>query len=203
MEFNKYITIPKDCIQLIHVYQSNPNNIIRLKCYQYQSEKWYDIGINSEVNIGEKGFASLGCKREGDKKTPMGLFPLGIAFGYIDHCITGLNYRTIENTHYWIDDPANEAYNTWVDYKPNCSSEKMKREDVLYKYGIVIEYNTQPVEKNMGSAIFIHIERAKNSSTDGCVSMPETKLIEILSWLDKKKYPHILLGGLPSVPRDL
>src|SRR5512139_647439 len=44
-------------------------------------------------SIGKKGFAAMGEKREGDGKTPSGIFPLGIAFGYDASVATKMPYR--------------------------------------------------------------------------------------------------------------
>jgi len=41
----------------------------------------------------------------------------------------------------------------------------MRRDDNLYKYGIVIEYNTDPIIKGNGSAIFLHIWKGRGIPT--------------------------------------
>ena len=71
----------------------------------------------------------------------------------------------------------------------------MRRSDNLYKYGIVIEYNTNPVIKGYGSAIFFHIWRGKDVTTEGCVAVSEDNIIRILEWLDPTARPLIIMGN--------
>jgi hypothetical protein len=51
--------------------------------------------------IGEKGFAAIDKKREGDGKTPSGLFPLGVAFGYGPSVVTQMPYRQATDDDFW------------------------------------------------------------------------------------------------------
>jgi L,D-peptidoglycan transpeptidase YkuD (ErfK/YbiS/YcfS/YnhG family) len=70
----------------------------------------------------------------------------------------------------------------------------MKRDDNLYKYGIVIEYNTSPVIKGNGSAIFLHIWKGESVPTAGCVAVSEENILKILQWLDPAASPLIIMG---------
>jgi L,D-peptidoglycan transpeptidase YkuD (ErfK/YbiS/YcfS/YnhG family) len=60
---------------------------------------------------------------------------------------------------------------------------------------MVIEYNTQPVVKGKGSAIFFHLADANYSPTAGCVAIQETDMDKILLWLDPNKQKAILMGN--------
>jgi L,D-peptidoglycan transpeptidase YkuD (ErfK/YbiS/YcfS/YnhG family) len=155
------------------------------------------------ATIGEKGFAPFDIKREGDGKSPTGIFLLGTAFGNAASIETRMPYRQATADDFWVDDPDAEDYNQWVRGKPRAASyEKMKREDDLYKYGIVIEYNTSPIVKGKGSAIFLHLWRGEGKPTFGCVAMPEDKILKILGWLDPNRRPLIVMGtesGLRSM----
>ena len=145
-------------------------------------------------SIGEKGFAAINNKREGDGKSPSGIFPLGIAFGYDPSVVTRMPYQQATDDDFWVDDVDSEDYNKWVRGKPNAASwEKMKRDDDQYKYGVVIEYNMHPIIKGKGSAIFLHVWK-RGESTVGCVSMPEEMVLKILGWLDPAKKPLIIMG---------
>lgn len=145
-------------------------------------------------SIGKNGFASIDEKSEGDGKSPSGIFPLGIAFGYDPSVKTRMEYRKATDDDFWVDDVNSEDYNQWVKGKPNATSwEKMKREDDQYKYGVVIEYNMHPVVKGQGSAIFLHVWEG-GGATSGCVSMSEEMILSILEWLDPAKKPLIIMG---------
>jgi L,D-peptidoglycan transpeptidase YkuD (ErfK/YbiS/YcfS/YnhG family) len=145
-------------------------------------------------SIGEKGFATMGKKREGDGKTPTGIFPLGIAFGYDRSMATKMPYRQATADDFWVDDVNSGDYNQWVKGRPGATSwEKMKRDDDQYKYGVVIEYNMHPIVKGKGSAIFLHVWKG-GEPTAGCVAMSEEMVLKILGWLDPAKKPLITMG---------
>ncbi|HMK77217.1 MAG TPA: L,D-transpeptidase family protein [Thermodesulfobacteriota bacterium] len=145
-------------------------------------------------SIGEMGFAALDEKREGDGKSPSGIFPLGIAFGYDPSVEIKMPYRQATDDDFWVDDVNSEDYNRWVTGEPNALSwEKMKRDDDQYKYGVVIEYNMHPIVKGKGSAIFLHVWN-DGDSTLGCVAMSEEMILKILGWLDPAKKPLIIMG---------
>src|SRR5512139_2329037 len=155
---------------------------------------WHLVFPTFAGSIGEKGFAAIDKKREGDGKSPSGIFPLGIAFGYDPLVVTRMVYRQATDNDFWVDDVHVEDYNKWVKGKPNAASwEKMKRDDDQYKYGVVIEYNMHPVVKGKGSAIFLHVWK-QGGATAGCIAMSEEMVLRILGWLDPAKRPLIIMG---------
>ena len=144
--------------------------------------------------IGRNGIAPLGQKKEGDGRTPSGIYPLGSAFGYPVSIDTGLPYRQATDLDFWVDDTKSMQYNQWVHGTPIANSfEQMKRLDNLYQFGIVIGYNMNPIIPGAGSAIFMHVWRRYNSSTAGCVAVNQRYLRKILHWLDKQYQPVIIL----------
>jgi len=146
--------------------------------------------------IGRNGFAPSGEKREGDGRTPSGIFPLGHSFGYGKSINTKMPYRQALEDDIWVDDPDVSDYNRWTKKgKTHASSyELMKRDDELYKYGVVIEYNTDPVIKGHGSAIFFHVWDGAGKTTAGCVAVSEDNMIKILEWLDIQEKPLTIIG---------
>ena len=155
---------------------------------------WTQVVSPVEAVIGRNGLAPAGEKREGDGRTPSGVFALRRAFGYEEKVATGLAYQRVTERDFWIDAPASPFYNQWVTGDtPEASHEILRRQDDLYKYAIVIEYNTDPVIPGMGSAIFLHVWRGANKPTAGCVAVAETDILCLLQWLDKRQNPVILL----------
>lgn len=145
--------------------------------------------------IGKNGFAPAGEKHEGDGRTPSGVFALGQAFGYDQTIPTRLAYRQATADDFWVDDPESAQYNQWVSGPPQAKSyEKMRRDDELYRYGAVIEYNTSPIVPGKGSAIFLHVWRGPQSATAGCVAVASADILDILKWLNQTKHPRILLN---------
>ena len=144
--------------------------------------------------IGRNGLADAGQKKEGDGKTPSGIYDLGTAFGYSPSVKTGLDYRQTGADDFWVDDAASAQYNQWVKGVVRANSfEKLKRDDHLYALAVVIEYNTRPVVPGAGSAIFLHVWRRYDHATAGCVALSQRYLRHILKHLDRSKGPVIIL----------
>ncbi len=131
--------------------------------------------------------------REGDYCTPFGLYSLGFAFGM--ESIDGLDveYRVINSNCYWVDDPESEYYNQWLETDTPVwnSAEHLSDYENSYRYGIVINYNMDPVVPGAGSAIFLHC--ATGDYTAGCVAVPKENMLDILKWVDSSKSPLIFI----------
>ena len=181
--------------QLIFATNRDSSSVlVTIHAVERNNGVWHLVFPAFTGSIGEMGFAAIDDKREGDGKSPSGIFPLGIAFGYDPSVVTKMPYRQATDDDFWVDDVNSEDYNKWVKGDPNAASwEKMKRDDDQYKYGVVIEYNMHPIVKGKGSAIFLHVWNG-GDSTLGCVSMPEEMVLEILGWLDPAKKPLIIMG---------
>ncbi|MGL5742795.1 MAG: L,D-transpeptidase family protein [Legionella sp.] len=141
--------------------------------------------------IGKNGIAPHGKKKEGDMKTPAGLFPLGNAFGTKPLALN-MDFRYVTSEDKFIDDAAHKNYNTWVTGKTDAKS----YEPMLisaYKLGIVVNYNMNPIVPGAGSAIFMHLWQSIKVPTHGCIAMDEYHLSALLHWLDKKQHPYIFI----------
>lgn len=133
---------------------------------------------------GRAGFAAPGAKREGDGCSPSGIFGLSLAFGYAATVGTALPYRTCTAEDRWVDDPASPDYNHWVTAPhPARSAERMRREDGLYEFGLVVDYNRDPVVPGAGSAIFVHVRDERGGGTAGCLALPRGEMVALLRLL--------------------
>jgi L,D-peptidoglycan transpeptidase YkuD (ErfK/YbiS/YcfS/YnhG family) len=169
----------------------------KTSAYEFHAEenRWVRVLGPFDSVLGKKGFAQPGGKREGDGKTPSGIYALNDAFGYAEKMDTGLRYRQSGSEDVWVDDVESPNYNQWVHGDPHAKSfEKMHRDDRLYSAGIIVEYNTSPIVKGAGSAIFLHVWRAGNKGTAGCVAMEEKNILALLHWLDASLTPRIILN---------
>ena len=166
-----------------------------LEAWERKGRTWRQVFSTVPAVVGREGFAPPGEKREGDGRTPSGIFSLKRAFGYSEKFPTSLDYRQATGNDFWVDDPESAQYNRWVTGAPQAKSfEKLRRDDDLYKYGIVIEYNTDPIIPGNGSAIFLHVWRGASSPTTGCVALSDENLLQILKWLDKSRRPVVAVG---------
>ncbi|MCX7821006.1 MAG: L,D-transpeptidase family protein [Brevinematales bacterium] len=160
-----------------------------------EENKWRLLSTNFNATIGKNGFARVGEKKEGDGKTPSGIFKVGFTFGYADKADTKMPYRQATTNDFWVDDVSSPLYNQWVRGKPEAKSmEKMRRSDHLYKWGIVVEYNMSPIIPGKGSAIFVHVWRKPFSPTTGSISLSEEDILYIFKWLEPGKNPVVVMG---------
>ncbi len=172
--------------------------------------QWREYGSKIPVVLGKNGlgrglgFVTLNLpnapeKREGDNRAPAGLFRLTSAFGYAPAGSAKwikLPYLPLTKQIEGIDDPKSRYYTQLVnrskvdkiDWK---SSEQMRRSDVLYKWGIVVQHNPSAIP-GAGSCIFIHVWKSASSTTVGCTAMPEVDLVRLLRWLDPAKQPILV-----------
>ncbi|MGD0844336.1 MAG: L,D-transpeptidase family protein [Geobacteraceae bacterium] len=157
---------------------------------------WQLVSAPIDAVIGKSGFALPGEKREGDGKAPSGIYLLKRTFGYGQSVETRMSYQQVTAEDIWVDDVKSEDYNKLVKKTQTvpASYEKMKRGDNLYHYGIVVEYNTNPVIKGYGSAVFFHVWGGPSVPTVGCIAMSEDHILRLLGWLDPSKNPIAVMG---------
>lgn len=141
--------------------------------------------------IGKGGVALVGEKKEGDFKTPAGLYPLGEAFGSQPMGLK-MDYKYITPDDKFVDDVTSKSYNTWINGKTEAKSYELMLVKP-YKMGVVINYNMNPVTIGSGSAIFMHLWQSQEVATLGCVAMDEQHMLALLYWLDKKQHPYIYI----------
>lgn len=166
-----------------------------LQIYNKQNGQWTLQIASVPVVLGKNGVGKI---KEGDGKTPLGTYSLGTAFGTASKPTDlKVNYQSHTSQDYWVDDVSSSDYNQKVTETGNpnqrwASYERM--DNPLYKYGMVINYNTDPIIKGKGSAIFMHIWRASNRPTDGCIALSEANLLQVLQVIDPAKPPKIRIG---------
>jgi L,D-peptidoglycan transpeptidase YkuD (ErfK/YbiS/YcfS/YnhG family) len=191
------------CQLIVVVGGTLENSKGELYAFEKTVEGWKKQCGPLPATIGWNGLAPPGEKREGDGRTPSGLFPLEFAFGYAPAIDSSMPYRQATENDLWVDDPNAPDYNTWVKRGETGapSFESMKLNDHRYRLGIVIGYNRHPILKGLGSAIFLHIWLNEGATTQGCVAIEESELGRILKWLDPAKKPMILMGTREGISK--
>jgi L,D-peptidoglycan transpeptidase YkuD (ErfK/YbiS/YcfS/YnhG family) len=173
---------------------------------------WRRVGSVVPVVVGASGLAwgadSLGKaadphKREGDGRSPAGVFPLDSAFGFAPASAMSrvrLPYLPLLAGTECVDDTASTHYNTVVDRgrvpRVDWTSSEHMRRIAQYQVGVAVGYNTGPVTRGRGSCIFLHIWDGPASSTAGCTAFPRADVEALLGWLDPGKRP--MLVQLPA-----
>ncbi|MCK3682720.1 L,D-transpeptidase family protein [Maribellus sp. YY47] len=189
-------SIPANVSQLLVVIAEQSGNAqVNLFALEKADEKWEIKSGPFAAGIGRNGFAAMGEKMEGDGKSPSGIFYLGHLFTYADTVETKMPFTLSTDGDKWIDDPESEDYNKHVRGETTAKSyENLKLKSNYYKYCMVIEYNTDPVVKGKGSAIFFHLRESDTETTSGCVAVSEKDMVQVLKWLDPACRPMIVMG---------
>ncbi|WP_338661834.1 L,D-transpeptidase family protein [Pararoseomonas sp. SCSIO 73927] len=123
-------------------------------------------------------------KREGDKASPAGVFPLREVLYRPDRVApvqTALPCRALRPSDGWCDDAGRPEYNRPVTLPFDGSHEELWREDGLYDVIAVIGYNDSPPVPGLGSAIFLHVAAPDWGPTLGCVSIERPALVDLLA----------------------
>ena len=137
--------------------------------------------------IGKKGLKK--DKIEGDKSTPKGIFTIGTIYyrkDKVDKPSTNLKIKIIKRNMGWCNDPNNKFYNKEIKINKSISAEKLYRKDKIYDLFINIKYNSHPVIKERGSAIFLHISDNKYKPTKGCIAISKRDFLKILPLINQK-----------------
>ena len=80
----------------------------------------------------------------------------------------------------WCDDPNSKNYNKLIRLPSACKHEKLHKKENVYDIIIVLNYNMNPVVKNKGSAIFIHVAKKNYKKTEGCIAVKKVHLLKIM-----------------------
>jgi L,D-peptidoglycan transpeptidase YkuD (ErfK/YbiS/YcfS/YnhG family) len=173
------------------------------------AEPWKPVGADVTASLGRKGLGwgrgmhhAAGLpgptKREGDGKSPAGVFDLRLATGYAAGPPPGtkLRYRTATPTLRCVDDKASAFYNQLVDeaqvQKDWSSAEDMRRPDDLYRLVVWVGHNDAPVEVPGGSCIFLHLRASATATTAGCTAFDTVPMEALIAWLDPMQRPVLV-----------
>ena len=141
----------------------------------------YYLNYKIKCAIGKNGITKN--KKEGDLKTPSGIFKLKKIFyrkDRIKFINTILKKNFIKKNIGWCDDPTSKYYNREIKFPFKGSAEKLWRKDNIYDLIIVLNYNFNPIIKNKGSAIFLHICKKNYAPTKGCVAISKKDMMNLL-----------------------
>ena len=159
-----------------------------ISLHERQSDGTWRMVMTTPGFIGKNG---LGKTREGDAKTPTGVFHFNRAFGIADDPGCAIPYVKVDNDTYWSGDPREGYhYNELVSLKdlPGLDVESGDSEHIIdyiyhYQYCLNISYNEEGTP-GLGSAIFLHCFAPAKPFTGGCVSIPEQHMKFVMQRVD-------------------
>jgi L,D-peptidoglycan transpeptidase YkuD (ErfK/YbiS/YcfS/YnhG family) len=188
------------------------SSTVTLRLYQKSGRTWTPVTEPWQGRLGKNGLiwgkglhpvpAGAATKKEGDNRSPAGVFLIGGAWGYAPAIPKhpSLPYRQVTPRDLWVEDPASPDYNRNVilPHDPATPWEKkqqMKQTDPVHSLKLFIAHNAPPkVIPNAGSSIFFHIWRREGAApTAGCTTMSKAKLQWLVSQMDPTKRPLYVL----------
>lgn len=142
--------------------------------------------------FGHGGLTTM--KREGDRKTPVGRWPLRCVYYRPDRLAppsTRLPLARLERTMGWCDDAGHQRYNSLISLPFPASAEQLWRTDHVYDLIVILGYNDRPAQPGKGSALFIHLASEDLAPTAGCLALSEKDLLAILTVCGPGTHIHI------------
>lgn len=172
---------------------------------------WVSTGPLREAVVGLNGLAwgvafrhlakpGEPLKQEGDKRSPIGIYPVGASFGFDASARPG-HVALEKDRHICVEDVRSPHYGRIVDrgdISPGIKFDQM-RDEPLYRSGLFVDYPADATVKG-GSCIFIHVWRKPGQGTAGCVAMDEVDVAALQDWASAAPTAIAILAK-PVAPR--
>lgn len=172
--------IPAESRQVVAVYGEGENDADATVVLYTKSGSTWKKTRSWEGHNGKKGWTT--DHREGDRRSPVGVFTLSDAGGVLADPGAKLPYSrsaSFQAPRYW-------AKSHWHDFD----------------YVIAIDYNrvkgtspndpTRPEGQSKGGSIWLHMDHG--SGTSACVSLSKSGMEYLLRTLDPDRHPVIVMG---------
>ena len=176
---------------------------------------WTEAGQPVPCQLGRKGLgvgrglwpglAGGPAKHQGDGRTPAGLFTLPAAFGSAGAEAAAaagvrLPYVTVTDRVSCITDPASPLFGRVVgpEQRPEggLRQDRMVRDDGANAWGVVIGHNSQTIDPEGGTCLFVNVRPAGGPPTGGSIGLPSGQAAALAAWLDPGAGP--LVAVLPQ-----
>lgn len=179
--------------QVITVQVASPRSVVgTLRMWTLLASGQYtQVGGPFRADVGDRG---VGRTREGQGRTPAGVFTITRAFGSAPDNGTRLPYVRTGPRDWWDENPRSAGYNQLVISRdsPGGNSENLYYAGRAYAHAVVINYNTDPIVRGAGSGMFLHV--GNGTPTTGCVAIPASDLDFVMRWLNPALHPVISIG---------
>jgi len=169
-----------------------------LKFYDWEDGQWVEK-LSCDATVGSNGIAD--DYGEGRKKTPQGVFKLGVALSANSIPNSGWPFELMTADDCVVDDVDSSYYNTIqdIDDLPGGVSYDPIGDTLVRGYSnicIYIEHNgngydTDNVVAGMGSVITLCGRTGGLEPTAGCVDISSGNMTTLMGLLDYEKNPHI------------
>ncbi len=142
----------------------------------------YVPSLTCDAVIGKNGPAK---HAEGDTKTPLGTWVVGEAYGIKENPGSLLPYTVVTEDMYWCATGSHGTKYNQLIYRSDEPDEDYSEDEHLidypgvYDYFIDLGYN-KGCAPYAGNAIFLHVWRAPDHPTGGCIAVSEENMVKIL-----------------------
>lgn len=140
--------------------------------------------VTLQAALGRGGITAF--KREGDGATPRAAMAILGGFrrgGMMTPDRSGVVLRRVSEKDGWCDWPDHAAYNSQVRLPFSANHETLTRNDVLYDFVLVLDWNITSRRRGAGSAIFLHVAKPGLPPTQGCIALSRRDLLRVMPWL--------------------
>jgi L,D-peptidoglycan transpeptidase YkuD (ErfK/YbiS/YcfS/YnhG family) len=179
---------------------------VRARSETATQAKLFCGAVEFPCRLGRSGLGHF--KREGDGKTPIGVWELRRGFYRADKMLRpvtglGLGLRPMRQTDGWCEDPNSGQYNRFVKLPFGPGHETMWRSDDAYDVVFETSHNERPRVRKAGSAIFFHLTREGAKATAGCVAVSARDMRKILARCGRQVRLVVWppMGGVSGVRR--
>lgn len=147
--------------------------------------------------IGQNGFASAESRRQGDMRTPSGIYGIATTFSTTKESPTAMPWRRRLPTSA-VSDAYGKTYNTWVEIKGSGGGDRR-----MMSWGLWMDWNNPRLEvgkgakpvQGKGSGIFMHTSNPGRPfvPTAGCVQLGDPDdMAWVVKWLKPDANPRIV-----------
>ncbi|MBT8036333.1 MAG: L,D-transpeptidase family protein [Verrucomicrobiae bacterium] len=209
--------VPSNCTQaIVGIARDWNTSHVTLTVHEKQGRHWKPVGTSWQGRLGRNGLAwgrglhplknnPAPLKREGDRRSPAGIFKIGGAYGYAAEIKRHprLPYRQLTPRDLWVENKSSPDYNRHLilDHDPTSDWEKkaqMRQNDHAHSLKLYIAHNDAILGgraiPGLGSAIFFHIWRGGGKqSTAGCTTMAASQLQQLIARIDPAQKPVFIL----------
>lgn len=160
---------------------TNKENVLRAN--EEKDGEW-KLVLETEAIIGKNG---LGKRKEGDGRTPVGVFRFTKAFGILENPGSKMEYIQVNESHYWVDDGNSKYYNQFISTDDViadwATAEHIIEYEECYHYVLATSYNSACIP-GAGSAVFLHCTSESAEATAGCIAISEVYMKKIMEIVD-------------------
>lgn len=177
--------VPATARQAVVVYGASPTSAVSSVALFTRSGGLWHRGPTWDAHNGDHGWAVR--HREGDRKTPVGVYTLHDAGGVL------------------ADPGAKLPYHQSGSFAP--PSTWLADSQHVFDYVIAIDYNrrvgtspndpARPEGQSKGGSIWLHMDNGKGSAA--CVTLPKDAMRYLLRTLDPAQHPVVVMGDRASL----